>query len=330
MGVLGGLGLTALTVWAAAPGTTIAPALVVPAQVYEVRHSGDGAIRWRFLDGTLPGGPLPISDGVMLTERGGTVDIRIADGVESGEVVQDTVLLTAYRPDQEAVADARGAESAAATAESEALASGGRPGVVAAAQAQVEVARLALIQAEATEVRTRNAAEQGALPEFDAELAGLEVEVRRAALRAARMEVEGAQELPWEVEQSAADARAAAALAWAEAADARARGPGLKAPFDGTLRHPGGDVLVRLESLDTAWLQVRVPERDRGAWVEGQRVTFASTDGTVQTSGVVAQVDTAAHPTESVPTIWASVRLEAPVAAGATGVATTHLDGWFP
>ena len=315
---------------AAAPGSVRAPALVVPAEVYEVRHTGDGSVRWMRLDGSIPGGPLPVEDGVMLTERGGTMDLRVADDVVPGPISSGTVLFSAVRPDQEAIAEARGAESAAADAESQALASGGRPGIVAAALAQVEVARAALAQAEATELRATEAAEQGAMPELEAELARLEVNVRRAALRAARMDVESAQRLPWEAEQAAADARAAAAIAWADAADARARGPALTAPFDGVLRHPGGDVLARVESSDTTWLQVRVPERDRGAWQAGAAVDFVTTDGTFQAAGTIQRVDTTAHPTESVPTIWASVSLAQVAPAGATGIARTTREGWLP
>jgi len=330
VGALSAVAMLGLSAWSLAPGTVKAPALVVPAQLYEVSHTGDGALRWRLLDGTQPGGPHPVADGVMLTERGGTLDVRAGDDAIPGPISAGTLLVVASRPDQEAIADARGAESAAADAEAQALASGGRPGIVAAAMAQVDVARAALAQAEAAEYRATAAAEQGAVPEFEAELARLEVRVRKAALRAARTDVQSAQMLPWEAEQAAADARAAAALAWAEAADARAHGPGLTAPFDGVLTHPGGDILARVEATDTRWLQVRVPERDRAAWTTGAAATFVSTDQAFSTTGTIVRVGAQAHPTEDLPTIWATIQLEQPAPAGATGIAKTARAGWFP
>jgi hypothetical protein len=311
--------LMGLTVWAVGPTSVRAPGIVVPAQSFEVLHGGDGALRWRLLDGTMPGGPALVSDGVVLTERGGTLDVSLADGIGPGPVTQGTLLVVATRPDQEAIADARGAESAAADAEATAVAGGGRPGVVAAAAAEVEVARAELKRAEATELRAQAAAASGALPGFEAELAKLEVEVRRAALRAARMGVDSAQMLPWEAEQAAADARAAAAIAWAEAADARAHGPSIQAPFDGVLRHPGGDVLVVVESSDTRWLQVRVPERDSNTWQAGAAVSFISTHGGYEGSGQVVRVDSHAQAGD-VPTVWATVQLESPAPSGSTGV----------
>ncbi len=329
-GALGILGLVGLTIWSAAPSTAIAPALVVPAQTYEVSHAGDGAVRWRLLDGTLPGGPLAVADGVVLTERGGTVDIEAPDDVAPGPVSQGTVLLVARRPDQEAIADARGAESAAADAEATALANGARPALVSAALARVQVARAALARAEATEFRATAAANQGALPELEAELARLDVRVQQANLHAARQEVESARLLPWEAEQAAADARAAAAASWAEAADARAHGPTLSAPFDGVLQVPGGNVLARLEALDSGWLQVRVPERSRSAWSVGAAVSFTSTDGTFSASGRVTNVGTQAQAAGSIPVVWATVRLDAAAPAGSTGVARTAVAGWWP
>lgn len=330
IGVASGVLLLGLSLAVAAPGSARAPAIVVPAQVFEVRHTGDGALRWRQLDGSLPGGPLPISDGVTLTERGGTVDIQLAAGVAPGPIAAGTTLVEATRPDQDAIAEARSAEQAAADAESEALASGSRPGLVAAAQARVEVARAALRQAEATARRTTATVEQAAVSELEAELARLEVEVRRATLRAAQREVEGARLLPWDAEQVAADARAKAARAWADAALARAKGPALNVPFDGILSHPGGEVLARVASTDTTWLQVRVPERDRSAWQVGASVDFTTTDGAFHTRGTIEAVDTAAHPTEAVPTIWASVSLAESAPAGATGTARATGGGWLP
>jgi len=326
VGAVSALLLVGLTVWAAGPTTVRAPAIVVPAQSFEVVHLGDGALRWRMLDGTQPGGPALVSDGVVLTERGGILAVELADGLTPGPVTEGTLLVVATRPDQEAIADARGAESAAADAEATAVAGGGRPGVVAAAQAQVEVARAELARAEAAEVRARAAAASGALPEFEAELAKLEVQVRRAALRAARMGVSSAQMLPWEAEQAAADARAAAALAWAEAADARAHGPSIKAPFDGVMRHPGGDVLVSVESTDTRWLQVRVPEPDASVWTAGASVDFSATSGSHTGTGTVVRVDSRAIGGE-VPTVWATVQLENPAPSGATGVALASRGG---
>jgi len=318
-GILSAVMLVGLTAWAAGPTTVKAPAIVVPAQSFEVVHLGDGALRWRVLDGTIPGGPVIVSDGVVLTERGGILNVQLADGAVPGPVSEGTLLVVATRPDQEAIADARGAESAAADAEATAIAGGGRPGIVAAAQAEVAVAQAELRRAEAAEGRMRAAASSGALPAFEAELATLEVQVRQAALRAARMGVNSAQMLPWEAEQAAADARAAAALAWAEAADTRAHGPSIAAPFSGTLRHPGGDVLVCVESDDTRWVQVRLPERDIEAWASGAEVAFSTTSGSYSGTGTVVRVDSHAQAGE-VPSVWATVQLAESAPTGATGV----------
>ena len=328
VGTLGVVGMLGLSVWSLAPGVHRAPGIVVPGQVYEVLHVGDGAVRWRLLDGAQPGGPHPVSDGVVLAERGGTVELSLVDGVVAGPVSRDTVLLTARRPDQEAMADARGAESAAAEAEADALASGSRPGLVSAAIAQVNVAKAALTRAEATEFRVTAAAERGALPTFEAELARLDVQVQEASLYAARMDVERARLLPWEAEQAAADARAAAAASWAEVADVRAHGPALAAPFDGILYHPGGDTLVRVDSLDTRWVQVRVPERERNVWTTGATASFVTTDGSFSSDGTVARIGTLAQSSGDVPVVWATLLLQDPAPSGATGVAKTVGTAW--
>jgi hypothetical protein len=143
------------------------------------------------------------------------------------------------------------------------------------------------------------------------------------------MDVESARLLPWEAEQAAADALASAALSWADVADARAHGPALQAPFDGILHHPGGNVLIQLDSLDTRWVQVRVPERDRVAWSIGEKAGFKTTDGTFGASGTIVRVGSLSHPSGDVPIVWATLQLDDAAPSGATGVATVTQDGWL-
>jgi hypothetical protein len=95
------------------------------------------------------------------------------------------------------------------------------------------------------------------------------------------------------------------------------------------LGYPGGSVLARVESVDTTWLQVRVPERARSAWHSGQSISFQSTDGGFRATGTVQAVETRAHPTEDIPNVWATVHLDTAAPAGATGIARTLRSGWL-
>lgn len=320
VGVVSGVGLLGLGGWSMGSGASRSPGLVVPAERFEVVHVGDGTLRWRRLDGRVPGGPSLVEDGVVLTERGGTLSVERADGLKPGAVAKGDLLLVAVRPDQEAIADARGAESAAAGAEALALSAGGRPGLVAAAEAKVGVAKAALEQAEASFARAQAVVAGGGVPAWDADLLRLEVDVRKAELRAAQAAVSAARLAPWESEVAAADARAAAASAWASAADARAYGPSLAAPFDGNLQTPGGDILLAVDSSERAVVQMLVPERRAADWVPGVPVKFLATSGDDPVRGEIAEIGTVAMATTTGPAVWAVVNLDMDVVPGTTGL----------
>ena len=58
--------LLGLAWWGAEPSMVRAPGVVTPSLEYRVEHLGDGRVRWRLLDGAVPGGPSTQLEGVFV------------------------------------------------------------------------------------------------------------------------------------------------------------------------------------------------------------------------------------------------------------------------
>ena len=68
LGSIAGMALVALGLWGAEPTTIEGAGQVTPAREYRVEHLGDGRLRWRVLDGAVPGGPVTVAEGVLVME----------------------------------------------------------------------------------------------------------------------------------------------------------------------------------------------------------------------------------------------------------------------
>lgn len=329
-GALAGVALVAGGTWALGPARIQAPGLVVPAQSWELRHAGDGALHWALLDGSQPGGPVARAEGVLLAERGGRLEVALLDGIEAGtQVTAGTPLVTARRPALVARARALEAEADAAERDVDVLALGDRQGPVAAAQAQVEVARAALARARRAEEVARELVASGGAGAWEAELAALEVSVQQANLRAAQAAVGQARYLPRQVELDAAQARVEAAAANAEEAQVRAGDAPLTTPLAGAVRQPGGEVVLAVVSEGVPLVQAALPEVQKGAWSPGTALSFVPTGGEAVAATVVRRSDEAVASAAG-PRVWVVAQLESPVPVGATGVLQSleAVGGW--
>ncbi len=323
LGAAGALGLALAAGWAAGPGEVRANGVVEPALEYRVEHAGEGLVRWRLLDGTVPGGPAVLSEGLALADRSAPIEILLLhDKAEGESVAAGTPLARVRAPVLEAAATARTEDQVAAAADVDAIRAGARQGQAVAAQAQVELARANLARARRTAELNRALVSQGGGAAWEAELADLEVQVQERALKAAQAAVAGARDLPWEAEIDAAEARRRAAGAAADEARQRAQGALLTAPFDGTLHRPGGDVLLSLQGPGPTLVQVAVDARDRGDMQVGAALRFQPMTGGAPIPGtLVALSDRSTPRTVGGPVIWVLARLDSALPVGATGVA---------
>ena len=328
LGAIGGITLIALGVWGAEPDTIEGAGQVTAAREYRVEHTGDGRLRWRLLDGAVPGGPVTVAEGVLVEDRGEPLQFMVEEAAAPGaRLAAGTPLVSLETPAVKAAMAAAAAERDAALADLDTLRAGGRRGDVAAAQAAVTVAEAALAEARANEVIAARLAEQRAGGTFDHQTAILRVSVAEAQLSAARAGVAAARQAPHEVELDAASDRVRAAEARLEAASTRVDAGSLRTPFAGVARRPGGDVLVSVEDDSVPLVQAAVPERLAGRLRAGAPGTFRLTNGAGSVPATLVSVDSKAYPGETGPVVWALARLDAPAPGGATGILSLDLGG---
>ncbi len=322
--LLGGgaaLALAGLAWWGAEPSVVRVAGVVTPTLEYRVEHLGDGRIRWRLLDGAVPGGPSTQIEGVLVEVRGEPLTVELAPGAAAGRQVEVGAALVEVRaPGAVSGAAAARAERDAAAADLAVLESGGRPGVVAAAEADVEVAEASLNEARAREVLVAGLVEQGAAGAWELQTASLAVAVAEAQVAAARASVGAAIDQPHSTEVVAARDRVFAAEARLELADARAAATTLRSPIAGKASRPGGSVLVTVQDPSVALVQVAVPEALRARVEPGASADFRPTQGGDPVPAQVLAVGDAAVSGPSGPVVWTLARLENPLPFGSTGV----------
>ncbi|MEC7945935.1 MAG: hypothetical protein VX265_00125 [Myxococcota bacterium] len=320
-GLLAGSALVALGVWGAEPQAVEGAGQVTPAREYRVEHLGDGRLRWRLLDGAVPGGPVTVAEGVLVEVRGEPLGLIVEEAAAPGARLEaGTPLLTVDTPGADAALRAAQAERDAAKADLEILQAGGRPGDVSAATATVAVAAAALAEARADERIAASLAEKRAGATFDHQAALLRVGVAEAELKAARASVAAARQAPHSVELTAAEQRARAAEARLMAATARADATTLTTPFAGVARRPGGDVLVSVEDDSVPLVQATLPERHASQLLPGTQGDFRLTNGAGSVPATLVAVGTEARSGAQGPVVWALARLETAAPTGATGI----------
>ena len=329
LGLVCAAGLFGVGVQAWGPAQVRAPGLVVPALEFRVEHDGAGAVRWVVLDGSVPGGPVVTSEGVLLADRLSPLEVSLADGLEQGASVSAgqtlaSLSLRAVRGEAAGVRDA--AEST--RADFDRLAEQGRAAEVRAAAANVQLAEASLARARRAAGVARSLVERGAAGEWEAELADLDVGVQEGALAAAKAELTRAQGMNLRAEVDAVALGRDAADAAALDATLAALDPGLQAPFSGTLRRLPAPGLVAVAADGPGLVQVALPERDAGRIRLGAPVAFHGNAGGDGVPGTVLAVSEAAAIGPSGPAVWALVQLDAPVAAGSTGVARVEAEAW--
>lgn len=321
LGVVAGIALLGIGLWGAEPASIEGPGQVTPAREYRVEHLGDGRLRWRLLDGAVPGGPVTVAEGVLVEVRGEPLGMVVEEAAAQGaRIAAGTPLITVDTPGANAALIAAQAERDAAHGDLEILRAGGRPGDVAAATASIAVAEATLARARANEQIAARLAEQRVGASFDHQAALLQVGVAEAELKAARASVSAARQAPHNVELTAAEDRARAADARLEAATARADATNLRAPFAGVARRPGGDVLIAVQDDSVPLVQATLPERDAARLRAGTTGDFRLTSGAGSVPATLVAVGTQAETSTTGPVVWALARLDAAVPPGATGV----------
>jgi hypothetical protein len=312
------LGLAAWT--AAARGPVRAGGVVVAPREVQISHLGDGVLRWRELDGALPGGPALVAERVVEAPRGEALGFALADGLAPGaEVGEGAPLLRVGAPALSAAVAARQAEVAEAEATLAVLEAGARVGDRVAAEAEVHVAEAQLAQARALAENARRLRDQGAAPAFEAELAALTAGVADAARRSARARATQARQEPLEVELEAARRRVDVTRALVAEAQARVATTELTAPFPGVVARPGGDMLLSLRAAGAPLVQVALSEHQRARVEVGDAARFHPRSGGPAVPGRVVAVASEAAVMGVRVVVWATVALDAPAPVGATG-----------
>ena len=320
------IGLGGLSVWSTAPDTVVAPARVEAVEAFTVRHAGDGRVRWTLTDGKTPGVGIR-DDGLLQTERGDPISVRVHDALvvdDSVENGQPLVQIHSSRMKEESAALT--AELEALKADAALLEAGGRPERIALAQRGVEVARANLTDARANQTHLQSLSTSGAGSRFEAEEAARRVRLREAELSRAQAAVADARRTAQGEALSAAKARVEEVAARLGEAERRSKANTLKSPLAGTLTHPGGDVVLSVLSDDIPVLQAAVHEADRNRIRVGDRVEFAPRSGSGLTTGTVLSIGSDTQLLGSDLVVWVVTSLDAALPLGATGTVTIHCE----
>jgi len=320
-GAAGAALLLGLAAWTGGAREAVrAGGVVVAPREVQVSHLGDGVLRWRELDGALPGGPALVAERVVEAPRGEALGFALADGLTPGaQIGEGAPLLQVGAPALSAAVAARQAEVAEAEAALAVLEAGARLGDRAAAEAEVHVAEAQLAQARAFAENARRLREQGAAPAFEAELAALTAGVAEAERRAARARATQARQEPLAVEIEAARRRVDVTRALVAEAQARVATTALTAPFAGVVARPGGDVLLALRSAGPPLVQVALSEHQRARVEVGDAARFWPRAGGVPMPGRVVAVASEAAVMGVRVVVWATVALDGAAPVGATG-----------
>ena len=330
--VSGGIATVALLglgIYGLQPGSVRASGVVSAAREYRVESVGDGRMRWRLLDGAVPGGPVTVAEGVLVETRGEPVAITLNSAFATGtQAPKGATLVTIDVPVAVAAVATLAAERDATQAEVEALEAGGRNGDIAAAQAEVSVARASLKETLAQTLKLEDLAKTGAAPSWEVDTAWLKVSVQEAIVAAALANVAAARQAPLPAEIAASQGRLAAAEARLGEATARTDATILAAPFAGTVYRPGGAVLVSLRDEGVGLVQIALPENRRSEVEVGAALRFKPTGGTDNIKGTLLSIAAAAAPSANGSIVWAVARLDEPVPSGATGRVEIDGGGW--
>jgi biotin carboxyl carrier protein len=324
--VAAAIGLGVLSFWSTERDTVVAPARVEATQAFTVRHAGDGRVRWTLTDGKTPGVGIR-DDGLLQTERGDPISVRVHDALMANDAVesgQPLVEIHSSRMKEESAA--LSAELDARKADAALLEAGGRPERIALAQRSVGVARANLVDAQANQEHLQSLSTSGAGSRFAAEEATRRVRVREAELSRAQAAVEDARRAAQDHALRAAKARVEEVAARLDEAERRNEANTLKSPLSGTITHPGGDVVLSVLSDDIPVLQAAVPEMERGKIRVGDRIEFAPRSGNGRTTGTVLSIGSDTQLLGSQLVVWVVTSLDQPLPLGATGTVTIHCE----
>lgn len=321
LALLGFLGLLALGLDARLGSAPIpATAQLVPAASFQVEHAGDGRVRWRRLDGAVPGGPVVAEEGLLEASRGEPLRLRVQVG--QGDRVEAGAELARLEQDLVAAREAAAeAELRAQEAERQVLALGGTPEAVRLAEREVEVARAALAQARAQVARLSSLQAQGALGGWEVEDARLLLELRTAELTQAQAGVALARQPARAEELELAEAATQAARARLEEARAARAAEVLRSPLTGRVEQPGGEILVRVDAEQAPVLQLAIEARALPRLRPGLSVEFRPSGSDALLHGRLVALNPTVRALGERAVVWATAALDEPTSAGPTGSA---------
>lgn len=326
-----GLALVGLGAWSMGAGRIEGPGRVEAPAEFRISDATEGYIRWSLLDGTAPGGPVVVSDGLLQVDRGDPLaverlpELSIGARVEAG---QGVARLRAPSLGEEV--DALVAEALALAAEEALLVAGGRPEAIARAQQGVDLAVAGEAQARAQVEHLEGLVAQGAGGTWAVEEARQALAVQEAQVALARAALAEARLPPRAEELDEVRARRTAVDARLKAARERQDGQLLTSPIAGILGPPGEERLLSVTGDGPPMLHLAVDEQARGRVHVGDAVRFTPTaafDGPV--GGRVLAVGASTVAVAGRPVAWVVAALDAPVPVGATGTGRV-LDGKAP
>ncbi len=320
------IALGALAFWSTNEKTITAPARVEAVESFTIRHAGDGRVRWTLQDGSTPGVAI-LDDGILQSERGDPISVRVTDGLRTNATIesgQALVEIHSSRTKEELAVLT--AELEARKADAALLEAGARPERIAVAQRGVEVARANLADAKANQTHRTSLAQSGAGAQFQADEAARLVRVREAELARALAEVENAKRTAQEEEVSASRARIDETTARLEEAKSRSNASTVKSPISGRVAHPGGVVVLAVLSSDTPVLPAAIPEMKRSKINVGDSVEFTPYSNSRTISGTVLAIGADAQPLGAELVVWVVTSLDEALPLGATGTVKIHCE----
>lgn len=322
-------------------GGVRANALVEAAHTFTIEVVDVGQYRWTLASGRPARGNTVLRQRSVVFDRADLVEIRLADGLGTGDAVAaDQVLALLHSVQASRGLEELRAERARLESERALLAAGGTVQEVREAESRIRLAEALRESGRPDLERLRALAGSGVAPQAELQTAELLDQVRRLEIDLARAQLDVARGGARDEALAAIDAEIRAVDAEIAQLEDLIAGERVASPVAGVLElggdplWPGVGPLLRVYDLTTVYLRVPIPEADRFLVTVGDVVRFepAALPGTT-VSGTLVEIGGDAAPLAGRQVFWASVEVanaDGRLRPGMSGTAHLDVQGWAP
>jgi len=252
-------------------------ALVLPARSVVLVEGGVGQYSWTLWDGRPARGPGVLRQQVLRYERDDRVELALAHGLHTGDTVEvGQELVSIHSPRNARRLAELEAEHEALTAERALLAAGGRSEEVSAAAARLRLAEARLTATQQDLSRITALASQGAASSASLETAQMEERVREQQVSVARAALSVVRSSARPEALQHLDAQLTAAAAGVDELRILLAADRLSSPIRGEVVVGDRESMLKVQDIDTVYLQLPVPEEYLHRLPKGATFTFTS------------------------------------------------------